>query len=121
MAGPWPPPGHDATGLARTVHRLRRIPLSELSAEDIRILLGQRDAVPVLLPIALDMIDLDPLAAGDVYPGALLAAVLRAVTVSGASAADSDRLRAAIEHIREREDGSVPAELWERADELGLS
>ena len=74
--GPWgdPPPG--ATHLMRTVHALRRRPVGELDVEDLRILLGQRIAPTVLVPLALDVLERDPLAEGDYYPGDLLVALL---------------------------------------------
>jgi CDI immunity proteins len=74
--GPWddPPPG--ATHLIRTVHALRRRPVGELDVEDLRILLGQRIAPAVLVPLALDVLQRDPLAEGDYYPGDLLVALL---------------------------------------------
>ncbi|WP_169811505.1 contact-dependent growth inhibition system immunity protein [Nocardia harenae] len=118
--GSWPDPGPEATELIRTVHRLRRLPLSKLTAEDIRILLAQRVAVPILLPIALDIIDAAPLASGDMYPGDLLVAVLRAAVSYPGTAPHHDRLSVAIERVRARGGESVPNELWEHAAALGL-
>lgn len=120
LEGRWPAPGPEASRLVRTVDRLRRIPLSELSAEDLRLLLGQREAVSVVLPIALEMIDADPLTCGDMYPGDLLVAVLRVGESGTLSANDMNRLRRAIDRIRQSGDDSVVAELWERAGSLGL-
>ncbi|MEV4451282.1 MULTISPECIES: contact-dependent growth inhibition system immunity protein [Streptomyces] len=37
----WVPPAADATHLVRTVHELRRVPLGELGAADLRTLLSQ--------------------------------------------------------------------------------
>lgn len=118
--GPWPEPGPDATALTRTVHRLRRVPLPELTAEGLRILLTQSVAVPHLLPRALDLIDTDPLTSGDMYPGDLLVAVLRTIVSYPATTPQHDRLSVAIERVRERGGDSVPDELWERAAALGL-
>jgi hypothetical protein len=72
----WPDP-QDPTMLVRDVHRLRRIPLGELSDNDLRLLLGQRVGVDWLVPRALDRLQEAPLA-GDLYPGDLLGAVLHA-------------------------------------------
>lgn len=47
------------------------------TVEDFRIMLGQRIAVPILLPLAVDVLVSDPYAEGDYYPGDLLWAVLR--------------------------------------------
>ncbi|WP_406643133.1 contact-dependent growth inhibition system immunity protein [Amycolatopsis sp. WGS_07] len=70
-----PPTG--ATRLIETVHRLRRKPIALLTAEDVRLLLGQRVGVPFLVPRALAMLEQDPLREGDLYPGDLLASTLR--------------------------------------------
>jgi hypothetical protein len=72
----WGDPPADATHLIATVHELRRKPVGQLAAEDLRILLGQQVGVDALVPRALDLLDGNPLAEGDFYPGDLLAAVL---------------------------------------------
>jgi hypothetical protein len=56
---------------------LRRKPLSEFTTEDLRIMIGQQIALPVLLPLAVTVLAADPLAEGDFYPGDLLNAVVR--------------------------------------------
>nr|WP_240948344.1 contact-dependent growth inhibition system immunity protein [Planosporangium mesophilum] len=72
-----PDPGPDATALVRRCLTLRRKPLSEFTTEDLRILLGQQIAVPILVPMAAAVLADDPLAEGDYYPGDLLYTVLR--------------------------------------------
>ncbi|WP_199443968.1 contact-dependent growth inhibition system immunity protein [Umezawaea beigongshangensis] len=72
----WGDPPADATYLIRTVLLLRRTPVGELGVEDLRILLGQRVAPSVLVPLALEVLLEDPLAAGHFYPGDLLKSVL---------------------------------------------
>lgn len=72
-----PNPGPDATFLIRRCLALRRKPLSEFTTEDLRIMLGQRIAVPILLPMAVTVLAGNPLAEGDYYPGDLLYAVVR--------------------------------------------
>jgi CDI immunity proteins len=67
----WPKPEPGATFLIRRCSELRRKSLSD------RIMLGQREAVAVLLPRAVDLLVRDPLAEGDLYPGDLLVSVLR--------------------------------------------
>jgi hypothetical protein len=62
--------------LERECHRLRRVPLRELSPEDLRLLLGQGIGQEYLLPLALAQLVTDPLVAGDYYPGDLLLATL---------------------------------------------
>ncbi|GIE90677.1 contact-dependent growth inhibition system immunity protein [Actinoplanes regularis] len=85
-----------ATRLVATVHELRRKPIGMLEVEDLRVLLGQREGVPVLVPRALEILEHDPLAEGDYYPGDLLAAVLRGVPAEywTAHPDESARLRA---------------------------
>jgi hypothetical protein len=60
----------------RTVHELRRKPIGQLDVEDLRILLGQDVGTEVLLPYALTVLERNPFAEGDYYPGDLLSAVL---------------------------------------------
>ncbi|MBU2663189.1 hypothetical protein KOI35_06670 [Actinoplanes bogorensis] len=73
----WGDPQPDATRLISTVLELRRRPIGTLEVEDLRILLGQQVGVEVLVPLALDRLEDDPLAEGDFYPGDLLVSVLR--------------------------------------------
>jgi hypothetical protein len=63
--------------LVTTVHRLRRKPLAEFTVEDLRIMIGQRVGLPFLIPLAMERLEEEPLAAGDLYAGDLLGAVLR--------------------------------------------
>ncbi len=53
-------------------HRLRHKPLREFTPEDLRFMLGQQISLPVLMPMALDVLEADPFAGGDMYEGALL-------------------------------------------------
>lgn len=73
----WPEPEAGSTNLVRRCTELRRKPLPDFTVEDLRIMLGQEIAVPVLLPRAVDVLLRDPLAEGDFYPGDLLRNVLR--------------------------------------------
>ncbi|MGW7264466.1 contact-dependent growth inhibition system immunity protein [Streptomyces sp. NPDC054842] len=72
----WPDPTGDATRLIRTAHALRRKPVGELTVEDMRLLIGQNEGLPHLLPLALEVLRRDPLAEGHMYEGDLLSAVL---------------------------------------------
>jgi len=73
----WGEPTYDSY-LVTECHRLRRVPLREFTAEDLRIMIGQRIGLPYLIPIALEVLHADPFAEGAYYRGDLLAAVLRA-------------------------------------------
>ncbi|WIV60918.1 contact-dependent growth inhibition system immunity protein [Amycolatopsis nalaikhensis] len=72
----WGDPPDGASRLVKTVHELRRKPVGQLDAEDLRLLLGQQTGVDALVPYALDVLEANPLAEGDYYPGDLLVAVL---------------------------------------------
>jgi hypothetical protein len=73
----WGEPTHNSY-LVMTIHRLRRKPLADFTVEDFRLVLGQRIALPFLIPLAVERLEDHPLAAGDLYPGDLLQAVVRA-------------------------------------------
>jgi hypothetical protein len=73
----WGEPTYDSH-LVIECHRLRRIPLCEFNAENLRIMIGQQVGLPYLIPLALELLNDDPFIAGNYYEGDLLAAVLRA-------------------------------------------
>jgi hypothetical protein len=73
----WGEPKYDSY-LVSTCHNLRRKPLHDFSAEDLRIMIGQGIALQFLVPIAIELLERDPLTQGDFYPGDLLGNVLRA-------------------------------------------
>ena len=72
----WGQPSYDSH-VVTTAHRLRRKPLRELTVEDLRLMLGQRIGVTLLLPLALDTLEANPFSEGDFYPGDLLSACVR--------------------------------------------
>ena len=72
-----------------TCHSLRRKPLRELTIEEIRLAIGQQMGVRFLLPVAIERLQSDPLASGDMYEGALLKNVLTAAVSANL---DEDRL-----------------------------
>lgn len=77
LDGTWPDPGPDATRLVRDAHLARTVPLQELDAEQLRLLLTQGIGVEHVAPLTLRRLATDPLLEGDLYPGDVLAAVLR--------------------------------------------
>ncbi len=99
----WGPPSQDATYVMRRVHQLRQIPISEFGVEDMRIMLSQKVGTAVILPRALDLLEKDPLAAGDFYPGDLLTAVLRLGPEHWADTA----LRARARRLAQQADASI--------------
>lgn len=100
----WSVPDEDATRLMKTVHALRDVPLPDLTVEDIRILLSQREGVDVLTPVALDVLDSDPLVEGDFYPGDLLTALLGCHSRESDSTSLVDRIERLVERISEKGD-----------------
>lgn len=69
------PPKFDSH-LVSTCHRLRSKPIEDFTIEDLRIMIGQEIGLAHLMPRALEVLEHDPLAEGDDYPGDLLANVL---------------------------------------------
>lgn len=71
----WGEPVYDSR-LVRTCHQLRKKPLVDFIIEDLRILIGQNGSLIILIPIALEKLQENILAEGDLYEGDLLTAVL---------------------------------------------
>lgn len=70
----WGPPQYDSF-LAKECHRLRHVPLRELTVEHLRMLIGQGISLPYTVSLALEHLSADPMVSGDMYPGDLLKAV----------------------------------------------
>ena len=73
----WGAASADASHLIATIHTVRDRPLSQLTVEDLRILIGQQVGLEFVIPLALEILREEPLAEGDFYPGDLLMSVLR--------------------------------------------
>lgn len=71
----WKDPVY-ASYLVKRVHDIRKIPLKDLTAEDLRITIAQGEALTLLVPLAMELLRKDLLTAGDYYPGDLLHSVL---------------------------------------------
>jgi hypothetical protein len=71
----WGEPTYPSS-LVRNCHAARKKPLRQFTAEDCRILIGQRISLPYVVPVALPILESNILADGDYYPGDLLLAVL---------------------------------------------
>ena len=65
------------TPLVEKCFNYRRIPIKDLSIEQVRLLLGQSIGVKFLIPKALEFLQNDILSEGNLYPGDLLSSVLR--------------------------------------------
>jgi hypothetical protein len=70
----WGEPNYDSH-LVKACHSLRRKPLGQFTVEDLRIMIGQGISLPILIPLAIERLEHEPLAAGDLFEGDLLAAV----------------------------------------------
>lgn len=75
-ASDWGEPTFSSYVVANS-HRLRKKPPREFTPEDLRFMLGQQISLPILMPMALDLLEREPFASGDMYHGALLANALR--------------------------------------------
>jgi hypothetical protein len=78
----WDDPPADTTRLISTAHSLRKRPVGELDHEGLRLLISQQIGLAILVPLALDHVERDPLGGGDLYPGDLLDALMRRVPES---------------------------------------
>lgn len=72
----WGEPALDSYVVTNS-HQLRSKPLREFTPEDLRFMLGQQISLPILMPLALDVLEREPFVSGDMYPGDLLANALR--------------------------------------------
>ncbi len=66
----------DEGRLVTTCHTLRKKQLKEFDTEDLRIMIGQNIGLKYLIPLALETLQMDILAEGDLYDGDLLKMVL---------------------------------------------
>lgn len=62
----------DDSPLVQRVNAVLRKPLLELDEEDVRLLISQQDCLDHVIPLALDRLEIDPLADVSLYPGDLL-------------------------------------------------
>jgi hypothetical protein len=74
-ADDWGQTPGDATPLAAKVHAYRRKPICELTDEELRLLVGQNEGLLWLVPMAIERLESDPCASGDMYAGDLRASV----------------------------------------------
>lgn len=60
-----------------TCHAARRKPLRTLTPEELRLVIGQGIGLPWLVPLALNLLLEQPFRCASLYPGDLLASVVR--------------------------------------------
>ena len=117
----WGDPPADATRVVATVYRLRQVPIGHLDVEGLRLLIGQHEGLDPLVPLAIEILETDPLAEGDYYPGDLLAAVL-AVPANHwrAHLQDHDRLSVVLDTVTDPQ-GKLREEAGFDVDEAAIS
>jgi len=71
----WGPPNWQSH-LVTICYQLRKKDIDALSTEELRVMIGQNIGIPHLLPIALNMLEANPLAEGSCYPDDLLHSVV---------------------------------------------
>ncbi|GLW95799.1 contact-dependent growth inhibition system immunity protein [Actinokineospora globicatena] len=76
----WGPPTGTTTRLVAECHRLRTIPLPDLTPENTRLLIGQQISLPILIPRILPLLEANPLLEATFYPGDVLQTVLEVPT-----------------------------------------
>lgn len=75
----WPAPAPEhATNLVMKCHRLRKQDIATFTPEDVRVLVGQGISLPHMAPLALAILERDPLEEGAMgFPGAMLLSLVR--------------------------------------------
>jgi len=63
--------------LVKRCEELCQIPLIEYTIEDLRLMISQEFGLSYLIPLAVEKLQTDLFAEGDLYPGDLLASVLK--------------------------------------------
>jgi hypothetical protein len=97
----WGEPTYHSS-LVTTCHRLRRKPLNQFTVEDLRIMIGQQISLSILVPLAVERLESEPLAEGRYYPGDLLAMVLNVDETFWTSHSDSfQRVRRVVGRVRD--------------------
>jgi hypothetical protein len=108
----WPSPDYDSY-LVSTVHRLRQKPLAEFTVADLRIMVGQGVGLPYLMELAVGVLERQPLAEGDFYPGDLLSSVVGAESWLACQPTLASRVLAVAQRVV-AETGEVDPELRNR-------
>ncbi len=73
----WGKPNYDSY-LVRRAHEIRKIPLSDLTNDDIAMMVRQKFSLDYIIPLAIDKLKIDILAHGETgVEGAIMDAILR--------------------------------------------
>ena len=71
----WGEPEFDSYVVTQS-HLLRHVAIGRLTVENLRLLVGQKLGLPWVLDRALEVLEAQPLAEGDLHEGDLLASVM---------------------------------------------
>ena len=66
-----------ASSLVLSCHKYRKIPINELTIEQLRLLISQEIGIQYLIPLAIEKLDENALSEGDLYEGDLLDVISR--------------------------------------------
>lgn len=115
----WPPEAD--TFVVQRCHALRKVPLDSLRMDDLRMLVNQCIALPVLLPRALERAEADPLP-GEYEHEALLRAMRRVPPEHLGALPDADDFlrRLARAEVRAAEARARLEAPWWTPEEIGL-
>jgi hypothetical protein len=64
--------------LIKRIKELRKVSLDNFTIEGLRLMIGQHESLDYLIPLAIEKLQADILAEGDMYKGDLLLAVVNA-------------------------------------------
>lgn len=71
----WKTPANFSSSMIEKCHGYRKISISKLTVEQLRLLISQKIGVKYLIGIAIEKLNRDILSGGDLYEGDLLMAV----------------------------------------------
>jgi len=71
----WGEPDYDSY-VVRTCHSMRKKPLSDVTIEELRLVIGQGFSLEYLIPIAIEKLNENILVEGDLYEGDLFSNVI---------------------------------------------
>ena len=72
----WGYSNEGVSHLIKTIYKLRKKNIADFEIEDLRIMIGQNEGLPILVPLAIGILKENILAEGDFYEGDLLVNVL---------------------------------------------
>ena len=71
----WTEPVEFTSGLVVNCHKYRKIPIDELTIEQLRLLISQKIGLKYIVELGINELDKNVLAEGDFYEGDLLMAI----------------------------------------------